>query len=167
MSGFLEVACMKGPTVEDCERALPLPRDKYPPWVLCKLREHLYALEMGGTSWYKATTLDEMEAFYWFVLPRIRYSAYLAGYAIGVHGSCRRDFDLMAMPWREGYSDVDTLAHAIAIAACGITRDGPYQWEQKPAGRIATSIPICWTSWHNMIGAGHIDLSVSGIGSSE
>jgi hypothetical protein len=116
-------------------------------------------------QWFDACTVDEMQAFYLSRLPAIREAAKEHGYAIGLHGSTRRDFDLMAMRWREGASDKDTLARAIADAACGIRREGAYDWEAKPSGRVATSIPICWTAhdnpdFDNMVSAGHIDLSV-------
>ena len=113
-------------------------------------------------TWFRAHTVDEMQAFFNSRLPAIRAAAQEHGYAIGVHGSERRDFDLLAMPWRDGASDANTLAHAIAWAACGLGRAGNYEWEQKPAGRIATSIPTCWAEkWaDNMKGVGHIDLSV-------
>lgn len=111
-------------------------------------------------NWYHAHTIDEMQAFYLSRLSTIREAARRHGYAIGIHGSQRRDFDLIAMQWRDEASDKDVLAHAIAEAACGISRNGPYEWEQKPSGRVATSFPICWTEWHGMISAGHIDLSL-------
>lgn len=123
------------------------------------------ALEYTPGEWFKARTIEEMRSFYLSRLPVIREAAKEHGYAIGLHGSTVRDFDLMAMQWQEGASDKDTLAHAIAIAACGITRDGDYQWEQKPRGRFAVSIPICWTDHSNpdfkdKLSLGHIDLSV-------
>lgn len=115
-------------------------------------------------TWFNARTLDEMQAFYLSRLPAIREAAKEHGYAIGLHGSTRRDFDLMAMQWSDSAADKDVLAHAIAIAACGITRDGGYQWEKKPNGRFAVSIPICWTNHANpdfdKPSVGHIDLSV-------
>lgn len=116
-------------------------------------------------NWFTARTIEEMQEFYLSRLPSIRTAARKHGYAIGIHGSMRRDFDLMAMQWVEGASDKDTLAHAIAVAACGITQDGAYVWEKKPNGRSAVSICICWTDHTNqdfkdMIGAGHVDLSV-------
>jgi hypothetical protein len=115
----------------------------------------------AAKDWVRVETIDEMEAFYFSRLPAIRAAAREHGYAIGVHGSARRDFDLIATPWREGASDKDTLAHAIAKAACGLTRAGAYDWEAKPAGRYAVSFPVCGTAWHDMISAGHIDLSVT------
>jgi len=111
-------------------------------------------------SWTDIPTVDDLERFYLSRLPAIREAAQALGYAIGLHGSCRRDLDLIAAPWRDGAADADTLAHAVAQAACGIDRAGAYDWEQKPAGRVATSIPICWPAWHGQAGAGHIDLSV-------
>lgn len=111
-------------------------------------------------EWYEAKDRDDLEAFFRSRLPAIREAAREHGYAIGLHGSMRRDLDLIAVPWRDGASDRDVLAHAIAMAACGITRDGPYQWEQKPLGRVAAILSCCWPRWFNEAGAGHIDLSV-------
>ena len=115
--------------------------------------------------WFDARTIDEMQAFYMSRLPAIRAAAQEHGYAIGLHGSTRRDFDIMAMQWRADASDKDSLARAIADAACGIRREGSYEWEKKPSGRVATSLPICWTDHGNpdfddMVSAGHIDLSL-------
>lgn len=124
----------------------------------CAEAAHAEAMA-AGPEWTVIQTADELPAFYASRLPAIREVAREHGYAIGVHGSTRRDFDLIAAPWREGAADPDTLAHAIAQAACGIDRAGPYNWEKKPAGRVATSIPICWPEWCQP-GAGHIDLSV-------
>ena len=122
-------------------------------------------IEYTPGEWFKAGTIEQMQQFYLHRLPAIREAAQEHGYAIGTHGSQRRDFDLMAMQWREDASDPATLAHAIAEAACGISREGAYQWEKKPMGRIAVSIPICWTDHANpdfkgLLSVGHIDLSV-------
>lgn len=111
-------------------------------------------------SWTDIPSVNALEVFYLSRLPAIREAAEAHGYAIGVHGSLRRDMDLIAAPWRDGAADADTLAHAIAQAACGIDRAGRYDWKQKPAGRLSTSIPICWPAWHGQTGDGHIDLSV-------
>jgi hypothetical protein len=111
-------------------------------------------------EWYQAQSVDDMQQFYKSRLPAVREAAREHGYAIAVHGSERRDFDLIATPWREGASDANTLAHAVAMAACGITRQGDYQFEQKPLGRLAVSIPVCWTSRPDVVSDGHIDLSV-------
>jgi len=117
------------------------------------------AIEYTPGEWFDATTVDLMEAFYRSRLPAIREAAQGHGYAIGVHGSMRRDLDLIAAPWRDGASDADTLAEAIQRAACGFGM-ASRQWEQKPGGRVATCLPICWTHRHGVASDGHIDLSV-------
>lgn len=120
----------------------------------------LDAIEYPRDTWYRCQTIDQMQAFYLARLPAMRDAAKECGYALGLHGSTRRDLDIIAMPWREGAADKDALAHAMQVAACGMYRQGPYQWERKPAGRVATSFPICATEWHDMISAGHVDLSI-------
>jgi len=121
------------------------------------------ALHYTLGDWFKARSIDEMQAFYLDRLQAIRDAAKEHGYAIGVHGSARRDFDLMAMQWRDDCSNPDTLAKAIQFAACGIQAE-TITWEQKPNGRIATSLCICWTDhseqFAGMLSVGHIDLSV-------
>lgn len=114
-------------------------------------------------DWFKAYSIDEMQAFYESRLPYIRSAARRCGYAIGLHGSCRRDLDLMAMPWRDCAVSPDELAKTIQYAACGITAQ-VITWERKAVGRIATSLCICWTDhseqFANMLSVGHIDLSM-------
>jgi len=111
-------------------------------------------------SWLEVKNVDEMQAFYLSRLPAMREAARIHGYALGLHGSTRRDLDLIAMPWGDESSSADELAQAIQHAACGISRNGLYIWEEKPQGRIATSFPICVTAWHDMVSAGHVDLSI-------
>ncbi len=124
--------------------------------------EQAAILEYTPGEWFKATSPEQMQAFFLSRLPAIREAAQGCGYAVGLHGSERRDFDLIAVPWRDGCDTPDALARALAVASCGLTRQGGYEWEAKPLGRITTSIPICWCErWaDDMAGAGHIDLSV-------
>jgi hypothetical protein len=117
-------------------------------------------VEVASQKWHRCKTIDEMEAFYRSALPAMKAAARECGYALAVHGSMRRDLDLIAAPWTEEHTDPDTLADHLQLAACGIKSSG-HQWDHnKPCGRIATEFPICWTSWHDMVGAGHVDLSV-------
>lgn len=109
-------------------------------------------------KWEMIHTPEELELFYLSRLPSIRTAARVLGYVIGVHGSMRRDLDLIAVPWEEKHSMPDALAKAIQYAACGIHVE-VVTWQQKPCGRIATSLPICWTE-DNRPNSGHIDLSV-------
>ena len=109
-------------------------------------------------KWRRIHTPEEQELFYLGVLPSIRTAARVLGYGIGVHGSMRRDLDLIAIPWEEEHSTADALAKAIQYAACGAHAD-TVTWELKPCGRIATSFPICWAK-DGRPNSGHIDLSV-------
>ena len=115
---------------------------------------------MPPTTWIMITSRLKMKKFYSGVLPKITRAARKCGYAIAVHGSMRRDLDLIAVPWVEKYSDKDTLAKKIQLAACGF-KMARYDWEQKPNGRVATAFPICWASW-NEPSVGHVDLSIMG-----
>ncbi len=117
------------------------------------------AMDPTVFHWHRCNTIDEMQTYYLSRLPAIREAARACGYAIGLHGSTRRDLDLIAVPWVAAFSSKDQLAKAIQQAACGLSRE-TYEWERKPNGRMAVSFPICWTEWHDMISAGHIDLSV-------
>ena len=112
-------------------------------------------------EWTEVRSVDEMQAFFRSKLPAIREAAKAHGYAIGVHGSERRDSDLIAVPWVETYSTADELARAIMKAACGMTM-ASLRWEKKPNGRIAISLPICWPDgfMDDALSLGMIDLSV-------
>lgn len=52
------------------------------------------------------------------ILPVIRAVAKRAGYAIAVHGSMTRDFDLVAVPWVRSALKPDTLVLRIEEAIC-------------------------------------------------
>jgi len=119
-------------------------------------------------NWFMAHSVEEMQAFYMSRLPAIREAAKECGYAIGLHGSTKRDLDLIAIPWRENVFTKDELANAIMDAACGF-RQPSFQWEEKPSGRVACSIPICWAQWdgcYDVKSLGHIDLSVMTVAAS-
>jgi hypothetical protein len=72
------------------------------------------------------------------------------GYALAVHGTMERDFDLAAIPWTENATAPEKLIRAIA-ERIGYTRDTaitvdrlfqePY-CSDKPFGRRAWSIPL-------------------------
>lgn len=113
--------------------------------------------------WVEVKNIEEMRDYYISKLPAIRIAAKECGYAIGLHGSLNRDFDLIAVPWVEEYSTVEILAQKIHQAACGLKQE-KYIWEKKPCHRIATSFPICFNMFYidGVKGLGHIDLSVIG-----
>lgn len=92
------------------------------------------------------------------VLLRIRAVARDCGYAVAVHGSERRDLDLVAVPWvPEAVSAqrlVDTLCDVIPLV------EKPSEWpdapnpESKPWGRLAWAL-------HGVPGVEYLDLSVA------
>lgn len=103
---------------------------------------------------------DELEAFYRSLIPTIRKVARECGYAIGVHGTLRRDLDLIAAPWIPKALAPETLALRIEKAVCKYRFIRTYpkmkaegeSGERKPHGRIAYVIT---TGPHS-----YIDLSV-------
>lgn len=123
-----------------------------------------WTIEQTGASeltWKVFTDIDQMQQFYQKVLPKIQATGKECGYAIAVHGSMRRDLDLIAVPWVSEYKSPDTLAHQIQLVASGISEPVQRQWEHKPNGRIATSFPICiFEGNYTTPGLGHVDLSV-------
>lgn len=61
------------------------------------------------------------------------------GYALAVHGSLSRDFDLIAVPWTDNVSDVvAVLAEVVSTFAVRIIGDE----EIKPHGRIAFTLSV-------------------------
>lgn len=90
-----------------------------------------------------------IKAYYLSLLPKIREVAWFAGYAIGVHGSLVRDFDLIAAPWVATPLTGERLAHSIKDAVGGKILPAfsmvPGDTEnknpgKKPHGRMAWTI---------------------------
>ena len=97
------------------------------------------------------------------LLPVIREAAKTLGYAVGLHGSLKRDFDLIAVPWVKDAAHPDDLARAIK-KSCGCIRWRAYRGgtamgnkKEEPHGRLV----YCF-DWHqeNFKNQGYIDLSV-------
>jgi hypothetical protein len=91
---------------------------------------------------------------YAFMLPILQEKVRPLGYALAVHGSMNRDFDLIAVPWDDGAvapaSDVHrAIFNVVAPYSTPNAKHGP---EKKPHGRIAWIIPL--------VGGAAIDLSV-------
>lgn len=103
------------------------------------------------------------------LLEPLRVVARALGYALGVHGTLRRDIDLIAAPWTLEAVDAPTLAEAIRVEAERVTGRTAFwlndkeaaqlgNWtrfnpEPKPHGRLGWSIHIAGTGTY-------IDLSV-------
>ena len=51
------------------------------------------------------------------VLPKMRAAARTSGYALTIHGSMERDFDIVLIPWTIKASSSSDVAHAVRNAA--------------------------------------------------
>lgn len=72
------------------------------------------------------------------------------GYAVGLHGSMKRDVDLIAVPWVDTASAPLDLINAICT---GINARRLGILEGKPCGRIAVNLQV--EGWYKLI-----DLSI-------
>jgi len=88
-------------------------------------------------------------------LPAIREAARFQGYAVAVHGSLKRDIDLIAVAWTEQAKSPEELVRAIMGAVGGILGNCIMltALSNKPHGRLACTLV------HPGF-AGEIDLSV-------
>lgn len=89
------------------------------------------------------------------ILPAVREAAKFQGYAVAVHGSLKRDIDLIAVAWTDQAKEPDELVRVVQGAIGGILGNCLRLAEPtaKPHGRVA------YTLIHPGF-AGEIDLSV-------
>ena len=78
--------------------------------------------------------------------PALAEIAQQHGYALAIHGSVSRDFDLVCIPWTESATDADTLVRAIA-ERISWRIEGKIDYvmtltEQKLHGRRSWALPI-------------------------
>lgn len=93
--------------------------------------------------------------YYLKLLPVIRKAAAECHYAIGIHGSMERDFDLIAVPWIEQATPAEALVEKIRESVGGHIagrNDGEPWPRQKAHGRQCWSIQIG--------GGAYLDLSI-------
>lgn len=89
------------------------------------------------------------------ILPAIREVARFNGYAVAVHGSLKRDIDLIAVAWTDQAKSPDELVRVIQGAIGGILGNC-YRMKDmtaKPHGRVAVTLI-------HPGDAGEIDLSI-------
>jgi hypothetical protein len=101
-----------------------------------------------------ATLLGEL---YDHALVLARGAAHTCGYALAVHGSELRDFDLIAVPWADDAKPAEELIDAIVRAVGGTMNVPP---SLKPHGRRAVSIFIGDTLGNFKPVRPYLDLSV-------
>jgi hypothetical protein len=85
------------------------------------------------------------------------------GYALAIHGSVARDFDLIAAPWIEEASEPLTLIRAIKKATRTVTHHEGFDHlvkdcapTKKPHGRISYSLHVTNSGMYG----GYLDISV-------
>jgi hypothetical protein len=86
-------------------------------------------------------------AFYAVLYPALRDIAKIHGYALAIHGTMTRDFDLVAIPWIDEASEPLKLILAMKEATATVTHTSlgdeffpdcqPYK---KPHGRVCYSL---------------------------
>jgi hypothetical protein len=89
--------------------------------------------------------------FYKALISALRYVAERCGYALAVHGSLKRDIDLIACPWRDSAIPAENLIEHLKKATeviIGTARtclaDEGKQPEKKPCGRLAWSFYLTY-----------------------
>lgn len=95
-------------------------------------------------------------AYYGALYPMIVAVGRRHGYAVAIHGSARKDLDLIAVPWAQDASSPEVVAKAIADTVESDNWFGDVQGStvpaRKPHGRLVWTITL--------YGGAYIDLSV-------
>lgn len=118
--------------------------------------------EKGRIMSEKSHDFGSLVCIYAQLLPKIREAAKGLGYALAIHGTMSRDFDILAAPWVEDAATAEELVEVIAKAVDGFVvgagDDGAFERgkvsrpTEQPHGRKSWN--ICWG------GSVFIDLSV-------
>ncbi len=99
----------------------------------------------------KQHNFGDLVCIYAQLLPMIREAAKGLGYAIAIHGSMRRDLDIIAVPWVEEAAAPEELVRAISVAVDGFVIGA--EDKQMKRGTIEPGSPhphgrmvwnICW-----------------------
>lgn len=87
------------------------------------------------------------QEFYGALIEALKYVSYRCGYALAVHGSLKRDIDLIACPWRDTAVSPDYLIKEIQKTTKAIIGEARPKFgektlkgELKHCGRIAWCI---------------------------
>lgn len=107
---------------------------------------------------FKAWEREQLEIRYQGLVPLVREYARKKGYAIGVHGSLKRDLDLIAAPWTDWAVSPGELATGINKLVNGHHEIN--HMSEKPCGRVAFSIMLDSLEVEEKSLFGYIDLSV-------
>jgi len=97
----------------------------------------------------ESITANGRAAFYASIWPDIMKAAHECGWALGLHGSLASDMDIMAMPWTEDATPVETMIQALSDCFVGSP------WKEyhtvphrgKPNSRVVYTMSI-WSDWY-------------------
>lgn len=78
--------------------------------------------------------------------PILKEIAYNYGYALGLHGSVQRDFDIIAVPWIQRPRSYKKMLKEFA-KEIGWTFDWSFSPTKKPHGRLAFTL-LCQDNYH-------------------
>ncbi len=88
----------------------------------------------------------QVEEYYEALISALRHVAYRCGYALAVHGSLKRDIDLIAAPWRDTavsadylYKQLKETCRVIIGFAESYSEDKP---TEKDCGRLGWAINL-------------------------
>lgn len=102
-------------------------------------------------------------AAYVALYPMLQQIAKRHGYALAVHGSLHRDFDLVAIPWVEEASEPFTLIKAFKKATATVFTHEDFDHiepeknvTKKPHGRLSYSLHVTNSGMYG----GYLDISV-------
>lgn len=90
-----------------------------------------------GKTRKKAKNHQVQFMIYTSLLPTLRKIARKHGYALAVHGSGQRDFDLIAFPWIETVSRPAKVVNEIAARLGLMPRK---DWERRAHGRLVCTL---------------------------
>jgi hypothetical protein len=114
--------------------------------------------------------VEQIAIYYLSLLDDIRKAARELGYAIAIHGSLSRDFDLIAAPWTFQARPALELVEAVRAAVNGhILPDGTPggRWDAQQGKYVSATVknpehkPHGRLAWCIQLGAGaYLDLSI-------
>ncbi len=86
----------------------------------------------------KPTYADLRPAIYAHRLADVQSLAYQCGYAIAVHGTMIKDFDLVAIPWTDEAVSAEELVRKLVMVMKGQYQEGDPV--SRPHGRLTWSL---------------------------
>ena len=85
---------------------------------------------------------ETVKQYYLSLIPVIRLAAYPCGYAISVHGTQKRDLDIIAIPWKDDAKTADELVGKVLRYLNGDYEKTGKKPGHHPHGRLV------WTLLH-------------------